>query len=197
MGAGLPPSSDPATELSVPQPPAERRESGHLGSVGQGDRGTDTLEVVLGRQIGDRIVVDGVIHTGDVLQLAFTQRLARALVAELVRQVSVRTNNPLMHDFAQDEAISTKPQSDAVQVAGDRPAWLVTYAHFHAIDAGVRVIFTEDDKRAVHLDCAEAVLRNLIDIFHKLFLAAEWDTNVFPGWVVSQAGTAPQSQIIN
>ena len=66
----------------------------------------------------DRIVVDGVIHTGDELQLVFTQRLARALVAELVRQVSARTKNPLMHDFAQDEATSTKPQSDAVQVAG-------------------------------------------------------------------------------
>jgi hypothetical protein len=145
----------------------------------------------------DRIVVDCVIHTGDELQLAFTQRLARALVAALVRQVSARTNNPLRHDFAQDEAISTKPQSDAVLVAGERPAWLVTHAHFRAIDAGVRVLFTEDDKRAVHLDCAEAVLRNLIDIFHKSFLAAEWDTNVFPGWVASQAGTAPQSQIIN
>ena len=130
----------------------------------------------------DRIVVDGVIYTGDELQLAFTQRLGRALVAELVRQVSARTNNPLMHDFAQDEAISTKPQSDAVQVAGDRPAWLVTHAHFQEIDAGVRVIFTEDDVRAVHLDCAEAVLRNLIDIFHKSFVAAEWDLGVFPAW---------------
>ena len=145
----------------------------------------------------DRIFVDGVIHTGDELQLAFTQRFARALVAELVRQVSARTNNPLMHDFAQDEAISTKPQSDAVQVAGDRPAWLVTHAHFQSIYPGVRVIFTEDDKRAVHLDCAEAVLRNLIDILHKSFLAAEWDTNVFPGWVASLAAAAPQSQIIN
>ena len=145
----------------------------------------------------DRIVVDGMIHSGDELQLAFTQRLARGLVAELVRQVTARTNNPLMHDFAQDEAISTKPQSDAVQVSGDRPAWLVTHAHFQAIDAGVRIIFTEDDKRAVHLDCAEPVLRNLIDIFHKSFLAAEWDTNVFPGWVASLAGATSQSQIMN
>ena len=145
----------------------------------------------------DRIVVDGVIHTGDELQLVFTQRLARALVAELVRQVSARTDNPLLHDFAQDEAISTKPESDAVKVVDGRPAWLVTHAHFQAIDPGVRVIFTEDDKRAVHLDCAEAVLRNLIDIFHKSFLAAEWDTNVFPGWVASLAAAAPQSQIIN
>ena len=145
----------------------------------------------------DRIIVDGVIHTGDELQLAFTRRLARALVAELVRQVSARTDNPLMHDFAQDEAISTKPQSEAVQVAGDRPAWLVTHAHFQEIDAGVRVIFTEDDVRAVHLDCAEAVLRNLIDIFHKSFVAAEWDLGVFPAWAVGHAGAAPQSQVIN
>ena len=145
----------------------------------------------------DRIVVDGVIHTGDELQLAFTQRLGRALVAELVRQVSARTDNPLMHDFAQDEAISTKPQSEAVQVAGDRPAWLVTHAHFQEIDAGVRVIFTEDGARAVHLDCAEVVLRNLIDIFHKSFVAAEWDLGVFPAWAVGQADAAPQSQVIN
>jgi hypothetical protein len=145
----------------------------------------------------DRIFVDGVIHTSDELQLAFTQRFARALVAELVRQVSVRTDNPLLHDFAQDEAISTKPQSDAVQVAGDRPAWLVTHAHFQEIDVGVRLIFTEDDERAVHLDCAEAVLRNLIDIFHKSFVAAEWDLCVFPDWAAGHSGVAPQSQVIN
>ena len=145
----------------------------------------------------DRIIADGVIHTGDELQLAFTQRLARALVAELVRQVSARTDNPLLHDFAQDEAISTKPQSDAVQVAGGRPAWLVTHAHFQQIDAGARVIFTEDDERAVHLDCVEAVLRNLIDIFHKSFVAAEWDVGVFPAWAAGQARAAPQSQVIN
>jgi hypothetical protein len=145
----------------------------------------------------DRIVVDGVIHTGDELQLAFTQRLARALVAELVRQVSTRTDNPLLHDFAQDDAISTKPQSEAVQVTGGQAAWLVTHVHFHEIDGGSRVIFTEDDARAVHLDCAEAVLRNLIDIFHKSFVAAEWDVGVFPAWAASEAGVSPQSQIIN
>ena len=145
----------------------------------------------------DRIIVDGVTHMGDELQLAFTRRLARALIAELVRQVSACTDNPLMHDFAQDEAIRTKPQSDAVQVAGGRPAWLVTHAHFQQIEAGLRVIFTEDDVRAVHLDCAEAVLRNLIDIFHKSFVAAEWDLGVFPAWAVGHAGAAPQSQVIN
>ena len=145
----------------------------------------------------DRIVVDGVIHTGDELQLAFTQRLARALVVELVRQVSTRTHNPLLHDFAQDEAISTKPQSEAVQVSGGQAAWLVTYVHFQEIEGGARVIFTEDDERAVHLDCVEAVLRNLIDIFHKSFLAAEWDLGVFPAWAAGDAGVAPQSQVIN
>jgi hypothetical protein len=145
----------------------------------------------------DRIVVDGVIHTGAELQLAFTQRLARALVAELVRQVSTRTDNPLLHDFAQDEAISTKPQTEAVQISGGQAAWLVTHVHFQKIEGGARVVFTEDDARAVHLDCAEAVLRNLIDIFHKSFSAAEWDLDVFPDWAAGKAGVAPQSQIIN
>jgi len=145
----------------------------------------------------DRIVVDGVIHTGDELQLAFTQRLARALVVELVRQVSTRTDNPLLHDFAQDEAISTKPQSDAVQVSGGQAAWLVTHVHFQEIVGGARVIFTEDEARAVHLDCAEAVLRNILDIFHKSFCAAEWDTSVFPSWATGQNRDYPNSQAIN
>jgi hypothetical protein len=145
----------------------------------------------------DRIFVDGVIHTGDELRLAFTQRLARALVAELVRQVSTRTDNPLLHDFAQDEAISTKTQSEAVQVSGDQAAWLVTHVHFQDIDCGARVIFTEDEVQAVHLDCTEEVLRNLIDIFHKSFVAAEWDLGVFPDWAAGQASAAPQSQVIN
>ena len=145
----------------------------------------------------DRIIVDGVIHTGDELQLAFTQRLARALVAELVRQVSTRTANPFLHDFAQDEAISTKPQSEAVQVSGSQAAWLVTRVHFQEIEGGARVIFTEDDERAVHLDCAMAVLRNLIDIFHKSFCAAEWDTGVFPSWAKDQNRDFPNSQVIN
>ena len=145
----------------------------------------------------DRIIVDGVVHTGDKLQLAFTQRLARALVAELVRQVSTRTENPLLHDFAQDEAISTKPQSEAVQVSGGQAAWLVTHVHFQEIDGGARVIFTEDDARAVHLDCAEAVLRNLIDIFYKSFCVAEWDTGVFPLWAKGQNRDFPNSQVIN
>ena len=145
----------------------------------------------------DRIIVDGVIHTGDELQLAFTQRLARALVAELVRQVSTRTENPLLHDFAQDDAISTKPQSEAVQVSWGQAAWLVTHVHFQEIDGGARVIFTEDDERAVHLDCAEAILRNLIDIFYKSFCVAEWDTGVFPLWAKGQNRDFPNSQVIN
>jgi hypothetical protein len=145
----------------------------------------------------DRIIVDGVVHTGDKLQLAFTKRLARALVAELVRQVSTRTENPLLHDFAQDEAISTKPQSEAVQVSGGQAAWLVTHVHFQEIDGGARVIFTEDDARAVHLDGAEAVLRNLIDIFYTSFCVAEWDNGVFPLWAKGQNRDFPNSQVIN
>jgi len=145
----------------------------------------------------DRVDVIGLIHTGVEVQLAFTQRLARALVVELVRQVSTRTDNPLLHDFAQDEAISTKRQSVAVPVSGGQAAWLVTHVHFQEIEGGARVIFTEDDARAVHLDCAEAVLRNLIDIFHKSFSAAEWDLGAFPDWAAGKAGVAPQSQVIN
>ena len=145
----------------------------------------------------DRIFVDCLIHTGDKLQIAFTHRLSRALVCELARQVSKRTDNPLMHDFAQNGAINNKSQSEAVNVDDDSPAWLVTHVHFQKIEAGVRVIFTEDNSRAVHLDCSDEVLRNIIDIFHKSFVAADWDLCVFPAWAAGQAGATPQSQVMN
>ena len=145
----------------------------------------------------DRILLDCLIHNGDDLQPAFTQRLPRAFVTELVRRVVTIVDNPLMHDFAQDDAIIKKPQSEAVRVSGGYASWLVTHVHFQEIEGGARVIFTEDDERAVHLDCAEAILRNLIDIFHKSFTAAEWDLGVFPAWASGDAGVSPQPQIIN
>ena len=145
----------------------------------------------------DRILVDCLIHTGDKLQIAFTHRLSLALVCELVRNVIERNDKPIMQDFAQIDAINNKSQSEAVKVADDSPAWLVTHVHFQKIDAGVRVIFTEDNSRAVHLDCSNDVLRNLIDIFHKSFVAADWDLCVFPAWAAGQAGATPQSQVMN
>jgi hypothetical protein len=42
-----------------------------------------------------------------------------------------------------------------------------------------------------------AVLRNLIDIFHKSFCVAEWDTGVFPSWAKDQNRDFPNSQVIN
>jgi len=93
----------------------------------------------------DRILLDCLIHNGDDLQPAFTQRLPRAFVTELVRRVVTIVDNPLMHDFAQDDAIIKKPQSEAVRVSGGYASWLVTHVHFQEFDGGARVIFTEDE----------------------------------------------------
>jgi len=71
----------------------------------------------------------------------------------------------LIYDFAKDDAIRTKHHYDALQVVRSHLGWLMTHIYFQEIEAGLRVKFKEDDTRAVHLDCAEAVLRNLIDIF--------------------------------
>jgi len=51
--------------------------------------------------------------------------------------------------------------------------------------------------REVHLDCAEAVLRNLIDIFNKSFVVAEWDVGVLPTWAAGEAGVSSKSSDMN
>ena len=145
----------------------------------------------------DRIVIDGVIHNGDKLQLDFTQRMARAFVNELVTRLNNYYEDPLVQDFAQGEAIMSKSETEAVQVPGDQRPWLITHIHFQEIETITRIFFTEDDTRAVHLDCSETILRNLIDILYKSFELAEWDVNVFPGWAVGTATTIPDNISVN
>jgi len=131
----------------------------------------------------DRIGVDCLVHNGDVLQLMFTHRMARAFIAELVQRVNIKQGGTLMNDFAQSNAVSSKPKSNAVTVTESHAPWLVTHVHIQNLVEDTRLVFTEDDERAVHIDCSENAMRNLLDIFHKAFAAAEWDRQIFPPWV--------------
>ena len=131
----------------------------------------------------DRICVDCLVHNEDVMQLMFTQRMATALIAELVQRVNMKQGSTLMNDFAQSSAVASKPKSNAVTATVSHATWLVTHVHVQRLVDDTRLIFTEDDERAVHIDCSENAMRNLIDIFHRAFAAAEWDRQIFPSWV--------------
>ena len=134
----------------------------------------------------DRIALDCVIHDGRELRLMITHRLARAVVTEFARQLSDGGRGALAQDFAQFEAVSGRPDAQPVErldALGAEHAWLVTHLHIQSIENVQRLIFTEDDNRGVHLDCTDAVLRNLLDIFYKAFALGEWDRSVFPTWV--------------
>jgi len=132
----------------------------------------------------DRVALDCKIHTGDVETLYFTQRLSCAIVAALVEKIQSDPGRSMINDFLQDEAVSQKPPSDAVEIGnGVQSSWLVTHMHLQDIVSGTRVIFAHDEERGAHLECDEALLRNIIDIFHKAFGLADWPRNVFPSWV--------------
>lgn len=145
----------------------------------------------------DRITIDGVIHTGQQLQMVLTQRLARAIVLELVRHVSVAAKNAMMNDFAQELAVLSREQSEPVDAKESHNVWLVTHLHVQPLHKGTRLIFTEDNKSAVHVNCTDAVLRNLIDIIYKSFVAGDWPLDIFPDWVCVQTLDALPPNIMN
>lgn len=145
----------------------------------------------------DRITIDGFIHTGQKLQMVLTQRLARVIVLELVRQVSVAAKSAIMNEFAQEQAVLSKEQSEPVDALESHNVWLVTHLHIQPLDKGTRLIFTEDDKRAVHVNGTDSVLRNLIDIIYKSFVAGDWPLDIFPDWVREQTLSAVSPSIMN
>ena len=172
--------------------------SNFLARRGKGDMQSELLQTMTARYIPreDRIALDCVIHNGRELRLMFTHRLARAVVAEFARQLSDSSWGALSQDFAQFEAVSGKPEAQPVESLDVERAWLVTHLHIQSIENIQRLIFTEDDSRGVHLDCTDAVLRNLLDIFYKAFTLGEWDRSVFPTWVSADVtGNVPASSL--
>jgi hypothetical protein len=165
---------------------------------GKGEMQSELLQTMTARYIPreDRIALDCVIHDGRELRLMFTHRLARAVVAEFARQLSDGGRGALAQDFAQFEAVSGKPDAQPVESLNAEGAWLVTHLHIQSIENVQRLIFTEDDNRGVHLDCTDAILRNLLDIFYKAFALGDWDLSVFPSWVLGDvAGNVPTSSL--
>ena len=172
--------------------------SNFLARRGKGDMQSELLQTMTARYIPreDRIALDCVIHDGRELRLMFTHRFARAVVAEFARQLSDGGRGALAQDFAQFEAVSGKPDAQPVESLNAEGAWLVTHLHIQSIENVQRLIFTEDDSRGVHLDCTDAVLRNLLDIFYKAFALGEWNRSVFPTWVSGDvAGNVPASSL--
>jgi hypothetical protein len=110
----------------------------------------------------------------------FTHHMAHALVAEFTRQFSNGNRGALAQDFAQFEAVSGRLGAQPVESLDAGRAWLVTHLNIQYVENAQRLIFTEDDARGVHLDCTDAILRKLLDIFHKAFALCEWDLSIFP-----------------
>jgi hypothetical protein len=137
----------------------------------------------------DRIAIDCEIHNGSIETLHLPQRLGRAIAATLTQRLS---RDALFSEFAQHEAVSTKVPSEAVCGDAAVPPWLVTHLHLQDFGGGVRVIFAHEEQRAVHIECDDKLLRNIVDILYKAFGLAEWPRDVFPAWVdpASLAGNA-------
>ena len=76
-------------------------------------------------------------------------------------------------------------------------AWLIKSINFENLENGLRIIFKDNDTHAVHLEGDETLLRNILDVFFKMFYIAEWNTDCFPAWIDVETKVENQSVTIH
>lgn len=76
-------------------------------------------------------------------------------------------------------------------------AWLIKSVDFENLEDGLRIIFKDNDKHAVHLEGDEPLLRNILDVFFKMFYVAERSTDCFPVWIDVEPKIENQSVTIH
>ena len=132
----------------------------------------------------DRIRLDCILVIGKQSQVFFTNRLSKIFVKELLNQIDTISNVKGSHELIHDFACSSRENQEPAEISHkDTEQWLTKSIDFVKLEKKLRIIFKDDKTYAVHLEGDELLLRNILDIFYKIFLTAGWDTNIFPSWV--------------
>ena len=132
----------------------------------------------------DRIRLDCILVIGKQSQVFFTNRLSKIFVKELLNQIDTISNVKGSHELIHDFACSSRENQEPAEISHkDTEHWLAKSIDFVKLEKKLRIIFKDDKTYAVHLEGDELLLRNILDIFYKIFLTAGWDTNIFPSWV--------------
>ena len=134
----------------------------------------------------DRIRLDCSLIIDKQTQIYFTNRLSKIFINELVNQIDQITFNKGSHDLAHRFAVSSREVQKPVEISPQNTEkWLTRSIDFIQLEKTIRIIFKDNDANAIHLEGDEILLRNILDIFYKIFNSAGWDTTIFPTWIDS------------
>lgn len=146
----------------------------------------------------DRIRLDCDLHVEEQAQIFFTQRLGKLFVLELAKRVEQVSNISCLQDLTTDIKTNSNEIKQPVSIVSKQTkAWLIKSIDFENLADGLRIIFKDNDKHAVHLEGDELLLRNILDIFFKMFYIAEWGTDCFPAWTDVETKIENQSITIH
>ena len=146
----------------------------------------------------DRIRLDCDLHIEEQAQIFFTQRLGKLFVLELAKRVQQISNIPSLQDLTNDMKTNSNEIKQPVSIASKQTkGWLIKSIDFENLEDGLRIIFKDNDKQAVHLEGDEPLLRNILDVFFKMFRIAEWSTDCFPVWIDVETKIEHQSVTIH
>ena len=146
----------------------------------------------------DRIRLDCDLHIEEQAQIFFTQRLGRLFILELVEKVEQIFNISSLQDLTNDVKTNSNEIKQPVSITSKQTkAWLIKSIDFENLADGLRIIFKDNDTHAVHLEGDELLLRNILDVFFKMFYSAEWSTDCFPAWIDVETKIENQSVTIH
>ena len=146
----------------------------------------------------DRIRLDCDLHIDEQAQIFFTQRLGRLFVLELVRAVEEMSVASSSNDLQTKEKLNSNEIKEPVGISSKRlNIWLINTIDFEKLEDGLRIIFKDNKQHAVHIEGGELLLRNILNVFFKMFYIAEWNTDCFPAWIEVKTKTESQSVTIH
>ena len=146
----------------------------------------------------DRIRLDCDLHNEEQAQIFFTQRLGKLFILELAKKFEQASNMSSFRDLANDFKTNSNEIKQPVSISSKQTkVWLIKSIDFENLADGLRIIFKDNDKHAVHLEGDELLLRNILDVFFKMFYIAEWSTDCFPAWIDVETKIENQSVTIH
>lgn len=146
----------------------------------------------------DRIRLDCDLHIEKQAQIFFTQRLGRLFISELIKKIETLSTTDTPKDATQEQKTSSDKITEPVSITDKaNSVWLIRSIDFENLETGLRIIFKDNEKHALHLEGDKLLLQNIIDVFSKMFSIAEWKTDCFPSWVNFEINLENQSVTIH
>ena len=139
----------------------------------------------------DRLRLGCVLKAGDSDVLWLTQRLANALVRQLLDWLDKTTVADsrvadIQHRMAQ-QAATTKPQKRPAERVADVPGWLVNAVQVRIPGKTLILTFRDEGTRAVSIRFNAEHLRRWLGVVHAQYGRAGWPLELWPEWIGEEA----------